>query len=197
MAPIIKYLAHNRKTSAEVPCNSPWRAAAGVCSPAPSILPSGTANALRLECKMNNYPATAWAAPSNQGVDDFHTATASEPVCTIGELARRFDLTHRALRFYESRGLLNPVRRGSTRVYRVKEVERLAFIVKAKKLGLTLTAIGQILRDADSGQTLRFDRETCLAQIAVLERKLAQTREALAELRTICSVCDDHRPDRR
>jgi DNA-binding transcriptional MerR regulator len=145
---------------------------------------------------MNSYPAIEMAPERHQSADDFLTATASEPVCTIGEIARRFGLTHRALRFYESRGLLNPVRRGSSRVYGTKDVERLAVIVKAKKLGLTLSAIGQILRDADSAQTLRLSRETCLAQIAVLERKLAQTREALAELRTICGVYDDHRPDR-
>ena len=145
---------------------------------------------------MNNCPATVLAPASNRSADDFRTATASEPVCTIGKIARRFGLTHRALRFYESRGLLNPVRRGSSRVYGVKDVERLAVIVKAKKLGLTLTAIAEILRDTDPGQTLRLSRETCLAQIAVLERKLAQTREALAELRTICGVCDDRRPDR-
>jgi DNA-binding transcriptional MerR regulator len=145
---------------------------------------------------MNNYPATAWAPPTDRSADNFHTATANEPVCTIGELARRFDLTHRTLRFYESRGLLHPARRGSSRVYGVKDVERLAAIVKAKKLGLTLTAIGQMLRDADSAQTLRLSRETCLAQIAVLERRLAQTREALAELHAICGACGDHRPDR-
>lgn len=146
---------------------------------------------------MNNYAATELMPAINQSVDDFLTATASEPVCTIGEIARRFGLTHRALRFYESRGLLNPVRRGSSRVYGIKDVERLTVIVKAKKLGLTLTAIAEILRDTDSGQTLRLSRETCLAQIAVLERQLAQTREALAELRTLCGVCDDHRSDRR
>lgn len=145
---------------------------------------------------MNTYPATAWAPPSHQSADDFHTAAASEPVCTIGELARRFNLTLRTLRFYESRGLLHPVRRGSNRVYGVKDVERLAAIVKAKKLGLTLTAIGQMLRDADSAQTLHLSRETCLAQIAVLERRLAQTREALAELHAICGTCGDHRPAR-
>jgi DNA-binding transcriptional MerR regulator len=146
---------------------------------------------------MSNYPEIAWAPASNHGADDFPAATAREPVWTIGELVKRFDLTHRALRFYESRGLLKPVRRGSNRLYGAKDVERLAFIVKAKKLGLTLAAIGQILRDADSGQMLHLNRETCLAQIAVLERKLAQTREALAELRTICGACDEHRPDRR
>jgi DNA-binding transcriptional MerR regulator len=146
---------------------------------------------------MNNYPATGLMPAINLNAGDFRTATANEPACTIGEIARRFGLTHRALRFYESRGLLNPARRGSSRAYGIKDVERLAVIVKAKKLGLTLTAIAEILRDTDSEQTLRLSRETCLAQIAVLERKLAQTREALAELRTICGVCDDHRSDRR
>ena len=61
----------------------------------------------------------------DQNAGDFRAAPSSEPVCTIGEIARRFGLTHRALRFYESRGLLNPVRHGSSRVYGVKDVERL------------------------------------------------------------------------
>jgi DNA-binding transcriptional MerR regulator len=150
---------------------------------------------MRYERKMDKYPTIELAPERHQNADDFLTATANEPVCTIGELARRFDLTHRTLRFYESRGLLNPVRRGNNRVYGARDVERLAVIVKAKKLGLTLTAIRQILGGADSGQTLRLNRETCLAQIAALERKLAQTREALAELRAMCGVCDD-RSDR-
>lgn len=137
---------------------------------------------------MNNHLATGLSAATDRGADRFLAAPADEPVCTIGELARRFELTHRTLRFYESRGLLNPMRRGGTRVYRAKDIERLSVILKAKMLGLTLTAIGQIFRDADSGQTLRLSRETCLAQIAVLERKLAQTQEALTELRTICGL---------
>jgi DNA-binding transcriptional MerR regulator len=131
---------------------------------------------------MNDYSAIGLAPAGDQGADDFRAAAEGETVYTIGELTRRFDLTHRALRFYESRGLLNPVRRGSSRVYGVKDVERLTFIVKAKKLGLTLTAIGQILRDADSGQTLRLSRETCVAQIAALERKLAQTLQLLIKI---------------
>jgi len=145
---------------------------------------------------MNNYSATGLASASDQSVDHLLTASASDPVYTIGELSKRFDLTYRALRFYESRGLLEPRRRGSSRLYGIKDVERLTFIVKAKKLGLTLTAIAQTLREADSGQTLRLSRETCLAQIAALERKLAQTQEALAELRAICGVSDDRPSDR-
>ena len=146
---------------------------------------------------MDTYRAVEPVSAADKGPDNFPGSGAGEPVYTIGEVARRLGLTVRALRFYESRGLVKPVRRGSTRLYRPKDVERLAAIVKAKKLGLTLAAIGQMLRNADSGQTLRLSRETCFAQIAALERKLAETQEALAELRAICRASDDPRSDRR
>ena len=134
---------------------------------------------------MNHYLATAMAPAAGNSPLKLVGSDPGEPVYTIGQLARRFELTHRALRFYESRGLLNPVRRNGNRVYGPKDVERLAVIVKAKKLGLTLTAISQMLA-AGSEQTLRLSRDACLAQIAILERKLAQTEEALATLRALC-----------
>jgi len=146
---------------------------------------------------MNHYAATALAPAARNGSDNFPAAAAGEPAWTIGQLARRFELTHRTLRFYESRGLLNPVRHGRYRVYGPKDAERLAAIVKAKKLGLTLTAIGQMLGGAGAEQTLRLSRDTCLAQIAVLERKLAQTEEALAELRALCGLPGGRPTDRR
>jgi DNA-binding transcriptional MerR regulator len=145
--------------------------------------------------KMDTYPAMESVSAADVRPDKFPGAGA--PVCTIGQVARRLGLTLRTLRFYESRGLITPVRRGSTRLYGPKDVERLAVIVKAKKLGLTLTAIGQILGNENAGQTLRISRETCLAQIAALERKLAETQEALAELRAMCGASGDPRSDRR
>src|SRR5262249_3025205 len=126
---------------------------------------------------MDAYAATKPFSAADKRPDDVTRSPAGEPVYTIGGVASRLGLTLRALRFYESRGLIEPMRRGSTRLYGPKDVERLAVIVKAKRLGLTLTAIGQILRDADAGQTLRLSREACLEQIAALERKLAQTQE--------------------
>lgn len=145
---------------------------------------------------MNSYPSIGSPSPSDQRVDRFLAATASEPACTIGKVAKRFGLTLRTLRFYESRGLIKPARRGNARLYRSQDVERLAVIVKAKKLGLTLAAIGQLIEGEGSEQTLRLSREACEAQIAVLERRLAQTQEALAELRTICARSDGRRTDR-
>lgn len=133
------------------------------------------------------------AALNNPG--ECPDSVAGEPLYAIGKVAKQFGLTHRALRFYESRGLIKPLRRGKTRLYRPQDVERLAGIVKAKKLGLTLTAIGQLIGGEGSEQSLRLSRETCEAQIAVLEHKLAATQEALAELRTICGASDDRRSD--
>ena len=142
---------------------------------------------------MDTSPATQLMPAGDKSPDNVAGPVACEPVYTIGELAKQFGLTLRALRFYDRRGLLKPMRRGHNRVYGRKEVERLAVIVKAKKLGLTLTEIGQLIADEGSPRTLRLSRERCLAQIAVLERRLAETEEALAELRAICELPGDRR----
>src|SRR5262249_3471016 len=113
---------------------------------------------------------------------------ADEPVYSIGDLARKFDVTLRTLRFYESRGLLDPDRAGPHRRYGRNDGDRLTVILKAKKLGFTLSEIREMI-DADGGDAsrhaLKLSREKCLEQIALFERKLAETEEALAELRWI------------
>ena len=57
---------------------------------------------------------------------------------TIGELAREFDLTTRAIRFYEDCGLLTPQRSGRHRVYTQRDRTRLKLTLRGKRLGLTL-----------------------------------------------------------
>jgi DNA-binding transcriptional MerR regulator len=146
---------------------------------------------------MNTCTAPKLQLAGDRESEDSAGTPAGEPAYTISELAKRFGLTLRTLRFYESRGLLTPVRRGRHRLYGQKDVERLAVIVKAKSLGLTLAAIRRIVADEGAGPTLRLSREACLAQIAVLERKLAEIEAALAELRAMAGSADDRRPDRR
>jgi DNA-binding transcriptional MerR regulator len=143
---------------------------------------------------MNDSPAPELLLAAARGPAHPSEPGAGEPMYTIGELAKQFDLSLRALRFYESQGLLEPVRRGRKRLYGPKDVERLAFIVKAKKLGLTLSAIQQIIAGAGAGQSFQLSREACLAQIAALERKLVEIEGALAELR---GLLDDRRSDER
>jgi DNA-binding transcriptional MerR regulator len=124
-----------------------------------------------------------------EGTADPAHANGDEPVYSIGDLARKFDVTLRTLRFYESRGLLNPSRQGQHRRYDRADADRLTVILKAKKLGFTLTEIRDMIAaahgDEASRHALRLSRKKCLEQIAVFERKLAETEEALAELRWI------------
>jgi DNA-binding transcriptional MerR regulator len=123
--------------------------------------------------------------------DDDAGATQTE--FTITELAEEFGLTHRALRFYEVRGLLAPQRKGRRRIFSRADRDRLALIVKAKRLGFTLAEIGRMV-EAQSGEAsearLKLSAEKCLEQIAHFERQMREAGEALAELRRIhLSLC--------
>jgi DNA-binding transcriptional MerR regulator len=108
-------------------------------------------------------------------------AMAVESTRSIGEVAREFGVTFRALRFYESRGLLGPLRDGPVRRYRIADRERLALVLRGKKLGFTLDEITRML--ADGTGALDLGRRRCAEQINLLERKKRQIETALAELR--------------
>ena len=71
---------------------------------------------------------------------------------TVSELAGEFDLTPQALRFYEQKGLLNPRRAGSTRVYDHRDRARLVLVRKFQRLGFTLDDIREYLSLYRSGR---------------------------------------------
>jgi DNA-binding transcriptional MerR regulator len=64
---------------------------------------------------------------------------------TISQLAREFEVTPRALRFYEDKGLLTPRREGMNRVYSHRDRARLQLILRGKRVGLSLIEIKEIL----------------------------------------------------
>lgn len=64
---------------------------------------------------------------------------------SITDLARDFDLTTRAIRFYEDVGLLTPTRDGQRRIYGPRDHVRLKLILRGKRLGFSLTEIKEIL----------------------------------------------------
>lgn len=107
---------------------------------------------------------------------------------TITELADEFGITLRALRFYDGRGLLSPRRDGRKRLFSVADRDRLALILKGKKLGFTLTEISQMV-DVQSGNassgSLNLTADKCLAQIAHFEKQMREASEALSELRRL------------
>jgi DNA-binding transcriptional MerR regulator len=112
---------------------------------------------------------------------------------TISQAAARFGVTQRALRFYESKGLLAPAREGRSRIYNGDDQQHLALILKGRKLGFTLREIAQMIAAADgrgSPQALKITREKCLDQIELLKRQMNETAEALVELRRLhASLC--------
>ena len=64
---------------------------------------------------------------------------------SISELAREFDVTPRAIRFYEDQGLLAPRRAGQRRIYTPRDRTRLKLTLRGKRLGLTLAEIRRLL----------------------------------------------------
>jgi DNA-binding transcriptional MerR regulator len=135
-----------------------------------------------------NHLATLPASVSNGAWSDQAPAApaAGGEVLTISQMADKFGLTPRALRFYESKGLLAPAREGRGRIYTQTDQRHLGLILKGRKLGFTIAEIGQMIA-ADAGhavpQSLKMTREKCLEQIEHLEKQLRETTEALAELR--------------
>src|SRR4051794_30359185 len=116
-----------------------------------------------------------------------------DEVLTISQMAEKFGVTPRALRFYESKGLLAPAREGRVRIYKQADQQHLLLILKGRKLGFTIAEISQMIAAEDgraSAQVLKMTREKCLEQIELLERQMNGTREALVELRTLhSSLC--------
>lgn len=106
---------------------------------------------------------------------------------TIGELAKEFGVTLRALRFYENKGLIAPQRQGLARLYSQGDRERLALILRGKKLGFTLGEIREMVAAAagEDEDALKLSRDKCQQQIALLEQQKADIEEGLEELRRI------------
>ena len=106
---------------------------------------------------------------------------------TIGEMAREYGVTLRALRFYEDRGLLQPIRNGVTRYYAADARARLELILKGKQLGFTLTEIRYLIANhsAEPVQSfeLSLDETQILAQLSLLQRQRDDIERAIEELR--------------
>lgn len=104
----------------------------------------------------------------------------AQTTLTIGELARRTGLSVSAIRFYEERGLVSPLRTGGNqRRFLRSDIRRLSFALIAQRLGLTLTEIeaelatlpgGRVPTQADWTRISRRMRKALDARIALLER---------------------------
>ncbi len=106
---------------------------------------------------------------------------------TIGELAREFDLTTRAIRFYEDCGLLSPQRSGRNRVYTARDRSRLKLTLRGKRLGLTLAEVKDLVDMYESPRDTLPQLKKFLvvlgAHRAQLEQQMADLQATLEEVR--------------
>lgn len=120
----------------------------------------------------------------------------ADPVYSISDLSKEFDITTRTIRFYESRGLIQPERIGTTRRYSKRDRARLILILRGRNLGFTVEDVGEYLAlyDADPGQQAqtRLLLDKISDAIANLEVKRSDIQRALEDLNEIRSRCETH-----
>ena len=112
-------------------------------------------------------------------------------VMTVTELARETGVTARAIRFYESKGLLHPQRAGTTRIYTHRERGRLQLILRGKRLGFSLTDIGDYLNLYDADPTQQDQIMLLLAKVDTRVKELElQKIDLEASLTELSAVKD-------
>jgi len=105
---------------------------------------------------------------------------------TIQEMCAAFDVTPRSLRFYESKDLLAPVRKGQHRLFTPRDRARLTLILRGKRFGFSLADIKELLDLYDADETQRTQLSATLeraeARLQAMKRQRVELDEAIAEL---------------
>jgi len=118
-------------------------------------------------------------------------SVGSEParLYSIGDLASEFEVSARAIRFYEDQGLLKPQRIGGNRVFTHRDRARLNLVLRGKRLGFSLADIKEMLDlysvDRDHIEQLRVALAKGRVRIADLERQRAEITDVLHELKDL------------
>ena len=116
---------------------------------------------------------------------------------TISDLAKEFDLTTRAIRFYEDMGLLQPERNGPagrSRVYSARDRTRLRLTLRAKRLGLSLSEAKEIIDLYDSPRDTGVPLQKFLDVLVVHRRQL---EDQLADLQANLEEVQEHEKEAR
>ncbi len=93
---------------------------------------------------------------------------------TISELSNECAVTPRTLRFYESKGILEPLRKGQKRIYNYKDRARLILVLRGKRLGLPLDEIKSLMdlyNPNDNEEQLQASLKKAHEQIVLLNEK--------------------------
>jgi len=130
---------------------------------------------------MNMNTAAAARASVNDDLPDNLTR--------IGDMARKYGVTLRALRFYEDKGLLSPIRQGSTRLYTQRDRTRLKLILLGRKVGFSLREVKQMIDLYDpkgtNAKQLKFTLEKSERQLVRLNKQREILGEAIGDLQQL------------
>ena len=107
---------------------------------------------------------------------------AADRTFSISELAQEFDVTTRAIRFYESEGLLTPMRDGQRRIYTRRDRVRLMPTLRGKRIGLSLQEIRELFELYDAANT---DEPQLKKFIDILTRREQQLKQQMQDIQLV------------
>jgi DNA-binding transcriptional MerR regulator len=117
---------------------------------------------------------------------------------TITDLALAFNVTPRAIRFYEDQGLITPQRQGQNRIYSRRDRARLAWILRGKRVGFSLAEIREMLDLYDAGDGRAKQRqvtiERCRDRLGALAEQRADIDDMIDELKGFVAMLEDMVP---
>lgn len=101
---------------------------------------------------------------------------------SISELAKEFDITTRAIRYYEDMGLLSPQRNGQQRIYSPGDRVKLKLVLRGKRLGLSLAESREIIEMYDPASGNRGQMQKLLN---IIQLRRAQLQEQLEDIKVM------------